>query len=109
MIKVAGYAQKTFVHQGVATAPATGGGTTIYSGSAANAAQFRMVKNAAQTGGATPIAYYTYSGENPTSANGIPLYDGDFVEIYENELSTIKIASADANTCTIHYILWFLK
>lgn len=109
MIKVAGYAQKTFVQQGVATAPATGGGTTVYVGSSANAAQCRMVKGASQSGGATPIAYYTYSGENPTSANGIPLYDGDFVEIYENELSLIRIASADANTCTIHYVLWFLK
>jgi hypothetical protein len=109
MIKVAGYAQKTFVDQGVSTVPATGGGTTLYAGSSANAAQFRMVKNASQTGGAEPIAYYTYSGVNPTSANGIPLYDGDFVEIYENELSTIKISSADANTPTIHWILWFLK
>lgn len=109
MQKVGGYSQQTFVDQGVSNTAAAGSASDFYAGSAANAGEFRMMMHASQTGGASPIAYYTLDGSNPSATTGIPLYDGDLVEVYQPELSSIKIASADANLATIHWILWFLK
>ncbi len=91
--------------EGVTNIAATGSSTQI-NGTSANFAFARVVKHASQTGAATPIAYYTINTDNPTVSNGIPLYDGDVIEVYPYQIATIRFASSDANQPTIHYQLY---
>ena len=99
------YREATFHSEGVSNIAASGSSTQI-NGTTANFAIARVVKNASQTGGADAIAYYTIDTANPTSANGIPLYDGDVIEVYPYQINTIRFASSDANQPTIHYQLY---
>jgi hypothetical protein len=102
------YREATFVSEGVTNIAASGGQTPAYTGNSANFAFLRVKKNASQTGGAEPIAYYTIDTENPTSANGIPIYDGDVLEIYPYQIHTVHFASSDANQPTLHYQLYLI-
>ena len=108
MSRLGGFITSSVVDQQNYTLEAAGGSSTPYGGTSANAAYFRVVKNAGQAGGATPVAYITVDGDAPTSANGFPLYDGDAMWIYEGELKNARLASADAyqpTVCVISYNL----
>jgi hypothetical protein len=109
MQKVGGYSSQTFIDQGVLAIPVSGGSTTLNNNLLANGAGARFVKHASQTGGTTPIAWLTFDGAAPTSANGYPIYDGDSLELYDVEVDLVKLASADATQPTVHWILWQLR
>ncbi len=100
------YREATFVSEGVSSIAATGSETNVYTGNAANFAFARFMKHASQTGGTTPIGYYTINTSNPTSSNGIPIYDGDVLNVYPYQIKTIKLASSDANQPTVHFQLY---
>jgi len=102
------YREATFVDEGVANIAATGSETVVYAGSAANFAFVRFVKNSSQDGGTTPIAYYTINTTLPSANNGIPIYDGDVLNIYPYQICTIRLASSDANLPTLHYQLYMI-
>ena len=99
------YRECTFVSEGVSSMAASGSETDFYSGSA-NFAFVRFMKHASQDGGTTPIGYYTINTSNPSSSNGIPIYDGDVLNVYPYQITTIKLASSDANQPTVHYQLY---
>ena len=101
------YREATLHSEGVSNIAASGSSTQI-NGTTANFAFARVVKNASQTGGADPIAYYTIDTANPTSANGIPIYDGDVLEIYPYQIHTVHFASSDANQPTSHFQLYLI-
>lgn len=100
------YREATFVSEGVSSLAASGGETELYTGNAANFAFARFVKHASQTGGTDPIGFYTISTSNPSSTNGIPIYDGDVLNIYPYQIRTVRLASSDANQPTVHYQLY---
>lgn len=109
MQKVGGYSSQTFLDQGVTAIAATGGSTVINTNPLVNGVGVRFVKHASQAGGTTPIAWLTYDGAAPTSANGYPIYDGDSLEVYDTEVNLAKVASSDANQPTLHFVLWQLR
>ena len=109
MSRLGGFVTSSVVDQQNYTLEAAGGSSTPYGGTSANAAYFRVVKNASQAGGATPVAWLTVDGGDPTSANGFPLYDGDAMWLYEGELKNAKLASSDANQPTVHVIYYALS
>ena len=101
----------TFVEQGATNIAAAGGKTGVYAGTAANAAFLRFVKHASQTGGTTPIAWLSYNLAEtaPSSTDSLPIYDGDSLWIWPEELRSTSVASSDANQPTLHYVLRFIR
>jgi hypothetical protein len=61
-----------------------------------NAAIIRIVGNASSTL-SQPIAWYMTNGVTPTVGTGLPLYAGDVVTLYLDQVPNFKIIGADAN------------
>tara|TARA_R110001599_G_scaffold129074_2_gene303156 strand:- start:10253 stop:10585 length:333 start_codon:yes stop_codon:yes gene_type:complete len=100
------YREGTFIEEGVSPMAATGSETKVYTGNTANFAVARFLKHVSQAGGATPIAYYTINTSNPSVSNGVPIYDGDVLNVYPYQIRTLRLASSDVNQPTIHYQLY---
>ena len=62
-----------------------------------NAASIVCVGNSASTD-PVPLVNIMLNGETPTSSTGIPLYNGGVIEIFENELASAMVISADGAT-----------
>lgn len=112
MTRIAGYVEmKQFVEQNaVSIASATGKTAFSDFNKAANAVFIRFKRHASQAGGADPIAYISYDGNqaSPGAANSIPVYDGDDMWVWPEEIANTSVASSDANQPTLHYVLWLL-
>lgn len=67
---------------------------------AANAATIRIISNGSTTAG-SPAVNYKLDGTNPTSSTGMPLFNGDVLELYQSEPGSIRIISADGNAQTV--------
>lgn len=75
-------------------------GLTVPSGNV-NAATLVLVGNASDTD-PVPLVYYTLNGETPTSTNGLPLYNGAVLEIFQSEVKNAKFIRATGNDQTLH-------
>jgi hypothetical protein len=111
MSRISGFNTQRVVDQAVADIAAAGGQTGLYSGTEANALYVRFVKNAAQAGGSTPIAWLSYdpSETAPGATNSLPIYDGDGLWIWPDEIRGASAASADVNQPTVHVVLYFVS
>jgi len=111
MSRISGFNTQRFVGQSVATIVAAGGQVGLYSGSSINAVYVRFVKHALQTGGATPIAWLSYDPDEtaPNETNSLPIYDGDALWIWPDELRGASAASSDANEPTVHAVGYFIS
>lgn len=113
MSRIAGFVKlNTFIEQGVTNIAATGGQTEIWNANPQGNYVFaRVKKHASQDGGSTPIAYLSYDSAEtaPDATNSIPIYDGDELQIFPEEIRGASIASADGNQPTLHYVLWQIQ
>ena len=111
MSRIAGFNDQRFVNQAVANIAASGGQTGLYSGTEANALYVRFVKHASQAGGSTPIAWLSYDPDEtgPDATNSMPIYDGDALWIWPDEIRGASAASSDANQPTVHVVLYFIS
>lgn len=65
-----------------------------------NAATLVCVGNASDTD-PVPLMYYTLDGTTPSASNGLVLYNGGTIEIFESELKLAKFLRATANDQTL--------
>jgi hypothetical protein len=111
MSRIAGFNTQSFVEQGVKIIPASGGQIGFYGGTSINAFYVRFVKHASQAGGSTPIAWLSYDPDEtaPDATNSMPIYDGDGLWIWPDEMRGVSAASSDANEPTAHAVGYFLS
>ena len=63
-----------------------------------NAATIRITASTAQTAG-QPCALYRVNGTDPAPAGtgGLPLFNGDILELFQSEVENFRIMGLDAN------------
>jgi len=66
----------------------------------ANAATLRIIGSGSTSAG-SPCVNYKIDGTDPTSSTGMPLYNGDILDLYQSEPTLIRLISADGNTQTL--------
>jgi hypothetical protein len=69
--------------------------------SGANAATIVLEGNTADTS-PVPLVWYTLNGETPSATNGLPLYNGAVLEVFEGELAAAKFIQATASDQELH-------
>jgi hypothetical protein len=62
----------------------------------ANACTITVVGNASSTAG-QPVAYYRANGSNPAVGDGLALFNGAVLELFESELKNARFIRADGN------------
>ena len=62
----------------------------------ATMATIRVVK-AADSDGSLPVAWYRLDGQKAGTNNGLPLFNGDVLVIFMDELQNFEAVSADGN------------
>lgn len=77
-----------------------GTAVTLTVPAAANAATLRIIGSGSTSAG-SPCVNYKLDGTDPTSSTGMPLYNGDILELYQSEPIQIRLISADGNTQTL--------
>jgi hypothetical protein len=73
---------------------------TIPAGTTPNAATLVVVGNTSDTD-PVPLIWYTLNGETPSASNGMPLYNGGVLEIFEGELRNARFIRATSNDQTL--------
>jgi hypothetical protein len=73
---------------------------TIPAGTNPNAATLTVVGNPLDTD-PVPLVWYTLNGETPSASNGMPLYNGGVIEIFEGELRNARFIRATNNDQTL--------
>jgi hypothetical protein len=72
---------------------------TVPSGT--NAATLVLEGNTADTT-PIPLVWYTLNGETPSATNGLPLYNGAVLEVFEAELAAARFIQATASNQELH-------